>query len=134
MIRQNVRGASLAAKSDELFRQFLPELFELTGNSASPDNMHRIQKSSKETFSRDEIQLNDRTVMNSLGLISSIRWESYAFCKGGAGKGVNYGSLSKACFEEFQKVEKLVASVLGNDAGVLEPGFYSKEKINNAKT
>lgn len=56
-----------------------------------------------------------------------IRWETLCFIKSGAMKGKNAGTVTVACLEQSETVEELVASTIGTDAGVLEPGYYSKE-------
>ena len=63
--------------------------------------------------------------------MSVIRWETLCFIKGGAMKGKNAGTVTVACFEQSETVEALVASVIGTDAGVLDPGYYSKEWLIN---
>ena len=130
LTRGSDMGAPLARAADEAIKQYLPELFKKETNTLGLLKEYRIKKDASETFSREVIQVYDADTMNSLGKISSIRWESYAFVKGGAGKGVNYGSLSDSCHEQVKKVEDLAASVLGSDAGVLAPGFYSKDGLH----
>ena len=62
-----------------------------------------------------------------------IRWETLCFIKSGAMKGVNAGTLTVACWEQTETVEALVTAVVGNDAGVLDPGHYSKECLTLEK-
>ena len=75
---------------------------------------------------RDVITLTLEEALSSLGKLSSIRWETLAFCKSGAALGVNYGSLSKHCYKQVEETFKLITDVIGEDPTVLEPGYYSK--------
>ena len=42
-------------------------------------------------------------------------------------KGVDAGTLTVACLEQTETAEALIATIIGKDAGILEPGHYSKE-------
>ena len=74
---------------------------------------------------KDVISLTFEEALASVGKFSAIRWETLAFCKSGAGMGVNYGSLSNKCLKQVEETANLVADVIGDDPSVLEPGFYS---------
>ena len=54
--------------------------------------------------------------------------------KSGASKGVNASKLSTQCWEQAQKVEKMIASLYGEDASLLEPGYYSKLLLTPLQT
>ena len=82
-----------------------------------------------ETFARDRPRVNHKRLLATLGLASGLRWETYTFIKGGAARGVNFGSLTMACYEQTKKADDLIAFVVGADAGILPPGYYSKEMI-----
>ena len=82
-----------------------------------------------ETFCLDIPELNHRELMNELGLVTGVKWDTYAFIKGGANQGVNQGAVTGACFQQIKKADLVIAKVMGLDAGILAPGFYSKEKV-----
>ena len=78
-------------------------------------------------FSKLKPALDRRQVFLSLGMMALIRWETLCFIKSGAMKGVNAGTLTVACLEQTETAEALIATIIGKDAGILEPGHYSKE-------
>ena len=84
-----------------------------------------------ETFCKDKPEINHRQLMNELGLTTCMRWETYAFIKSGANQGVNQGTVTKACFQQIKTADAVIANVIGLDAGILAPGFHSKERIVN---
>ena len=84
-----------------------------------------IQRDGASTF-KDIINLTKEEALASLGKFSAIRWETLAFCKSGAAMGVNYGSLSKQCFKQYEESIDIITDVIGDDPTVLEPGYYSK--------
>ena len=103
------------------------------------ENLHRVRNSGSFNFNRSRVILNDATVfsnviieltadeiMVSLGKLSSLRWDTLAYIKSGATRGTNFGSLTKLCFEQVEKMTEIVASVIGEDPTILEHGFYSK--------
>ena len=104
------------------------------GWKVSPDNKveteYRLDIEEGCIFAREKLQLNRKELLVSLGKLSVIRWETLCFIKGGAMKGKNAGTVTVACLEQSETVEALVASVVGTDAGILEPGYYSKEKLS----
>ena len=61
-----------------------------------------------------------------IGKLSSVKWETYAFVKGGALMGEYAGKLTSYTHEQMLKADEIAASFLGTDVGVLEPGAYSK--------
>ena len=77
-------------------------------------------------FSSDDPQITFDEVIVSLGKLSGLRWDTLAYIKSGATRGTNFGSLTKLCFEQVEKMNEIVASVLGDDPSILEHGFYSK--------
>ena len=79
-----------------------------------------------EAFSREFVSLNKIDMLVSLGKISSIRWDTLAFIKGGAMKGTSYGFVSETCYLQKKKANEIISSVLGDDTSVLDPGYYSK--------
>jgi len=93
----------------------------------------RVIRPTDASIFRDNITITFEEVMASLGKLSAIRWETLAFCKSGAGLGVNYGSISPKCYKQVEETFKLITDVIGDDPTVLEPGFYSKlfRKVNN---
>ena len=82
-----------------------------------------------ETFCLDNPDLNHKQLMIELGLASVIRWDTYAFIKGGANQGVNQGAVTAACFQQIKKADVVIAKVIGLDAGILAPGYHSKERF-----
>ena len=99
----------------------------------------RRRNSGAFNFNRSRVKINDATVYSSndpqitfdemivaLGKLSSLRWETLAYIKSGATRGTNFGSLTKLCFEQVEKMNEIVASVFGEDPSILEHGFYSK--------
>ena len=92
------------------------------GRNAKP----KVKQRDGASIFKDVINLTFNEAMASLGKFSMIRWETLAYCKSGAGMGVNYGSLSKQCFKQYEEAIDLVADVIGDDPSVLEPGYYSK--------
>ena len=78
-------------------------------------------------FAKDKPQINKQDLLLSLGRISSIRCDTMGFLKGGAMKGAKAGTVTIASLEQYQTAEALLSAIIGNDAGILEPGHYSKE-------
>ena len=93
----------------------------------------RVTHPTDASLFRDNIAITFEEVLANLGKLSAIRWETLAFCKSGAGLGVNYGSLSPKCYKQIEETFKIIADVIGDDPTVLEPGFYSKlfRKVND---
>ena len=100
---------------------------------------YRVRNSGAFNFNRSRVIINDATVfcsnapeitsdevMASLGKLSSLRWDTLAYIKSGATRGTNFGSLTKLCFEQVEKMNEIVASVFGDDPSILEHGFYSR--------
>ena len=88
---------------------------------------HRLHIEEGTIFSKLNPKLVRCELFLSLGNISQIRWETLCFIKSGAMKGVNAGTVTVACLEQIESAEALIAFTIGKDAGVLEPGHYSKE-------
>ena len=70
--------------------------------------------------------INKYDILISLAKISSIKWDTLAFLKGGAMKGTNHGIISEQAYVLIKKAEVIITSVLGTDPSVLEPGYYTK--------
>ena len=76
---------------------------------------------------KDEIPgFTKEKLLNSAGKFSSVRWEHYAYVKGGAGLGESTGRLTEYTVQQLAKADEIATSFLGNDLGILEPGAYSK--------
>ena len=86
----------------------------------------RVQIDGETNFSRNEIQITKDEALIDLAKISSIRWETLAYIKSGCMKGTNFGTVSNLCFEQIGLVNHALASVIGDDASLLGPGYYSK--------
>ena len=82
-------------------------------------------------FTKTKPKLDRKELLLSLSKLALVRWETLCFIKSGAMKGVDSGTLTVACLEQTETAEKLIASVIGNDAGILDPGRYSKENFEN---
>ena len=91
----------------------------------------RITVDANTVFSKDKPLINKQDLLLSLGRISSIRCDTMGFLKGGAMKGSKAGTVTIASLEQYQTAEALLSAVVGNDAGVLEPGHYSKENLSH---
>ena len=80
----------------------------------------------RELMGREEIDFTKEKLMTSAGKYSGVRWEHYAYVKGGAGLGENVGRLTEYTFQQLSKADEIATSFLGNDLSILEPGAYSK--------
>ena len=80
----------------------------------------------RDNWGRDEIDLCRKKLIISIGKFTSVRWEHYAYTKGGAGLGENAGRLTEYTYQQMTKADEIATSFLGNDLGILEPGAYSK--------
>ena len=104
----------------------MPDLFRIRG-TGSPESLNksRVKIIEGETFSNPDATLDYHEELVALIMLSSIRWESMAYVKSGAMKGINYGNVSHACNEQIEAMNEMLAKVIGTDASVLEPGYYS---------
>ena len=87
----------------------------------------RVKVDSSTKIAKENPELNKQELLISLGRISAVRLDTLCFVKGGAMKGTKAGTVTIACHEQLETAEALLAAVIGEDAGVLEPGPYSKE-------
>ena len=81
---------------------------------------------SATNFARNKVLITKEEALVDLAKMSSIRWETLAFIKSGCMKGTDFGTVSNPCLEQIGMVNHALASVIGDDASVLEPGYYSK--------
>lgn len=72
-----------------------------------------------ERMGRDEIEFTREKLLNSAGKYSCVRWEHYAYIKGGAGLGENIGKLTEYTYQQMNKADEIATSFLGNDLGKL---------------
>ena len=79
-----------------------------------------------DNWGRTEIALCRKKLIILIGKFTSVKWEHYAFIKGGAGHGENSSRLTEFTFQQMTQADEIASSFLGNDLGVLEPGAYSK--------
>ena len=114
-------------KIDDSIRKFLPELlnthikpFSLK-NEGCPIDIMMLDK-----WGKDQIAISLESLVVHIGKLTSVKWERYAFVKGGGAMGENIGKLTKFTHEQTKKADKIASSVLGTDAGVLTPHTYSK--------
>ena len=123
-------------KIDDCIRKFLPELLNshvkpfALNNEGCPLDMNLLEK-----WGKDEIALTKEQLVVHAGKLSFIRWEIYAFIKGGGAMGENTGKLTQFTHEQMKKADIIASSVLGTDAGVLAPKTYSclfKTELQNS--
>ena len=109
--------------------------------------------SKDDVWSKPKLEVNRKMVTVGLGKIAGIRWERYAFVKGGALMGENTGKLTsgsvslikrvsiaqlleivfcrilwnyyKYTERQMEKADQIASSFLGTDVGILAPGSYS---------
>ena len=86
----------------------------------------RIHIDNNDYISKVKIEITREDALISLAKMSSIRWDTLCYLKGGAMRGVNHGTLSNPCYDEVKQSQPIIASVIGLDPGILEPGYYSK--------
>ena len=114
-------------KIDDCIRKFLPELLNShvkpfsTKNEGCPLNIALL-----DTWGRDSIDITREKLVVHIGKFTAVKWERYAFVKGGGAFGENMGKLTKFTYLQMQKADEIASSILGNDAGVLAPHTYSK--------
>ena len=114
-------------KIDDCIRQFLPELLNShvkpfsQGNEGCPLDINLMEK-----WGKDCIEITREKLVVHVGKVSVVRWERYAFVKGGGTLGENVGKLTRFTYEQMTKADEIASSVLGTDAGVLGPRTYSK--------
>lgn len=89
----------------------------------------RVELDSDIPLARENPVINKQELLISLGRISAIRLDTICFIKSGAMKGPKAGTVTIACHEQLETAEALLSSVVGDDSGILEPGFYSKERV-----
>ena len=87
----------------------------------------RVRMDPKGTIARENPEISKQDLLISLGKMSAVRIDTLCYIKSGAMKGAKAGTVTVACQEQLEIAETLLASVIGDDAGVLEPGNYSKE-------
>ena len=104
----------------------MPDLFRIRGSGAPESlNKSRVKITDGETFSNPAASIDYHEELVALIMLSSIRWESMAYVKSGAMKGINHGNVSFACNEQIEAMNEMLAKVIGSDASILEPGYYS---------
>ena len=86
----------------------------------------RIKVMAGENLTRNEIVMGKVEVINALGKLTAIRWDTLSYLRSGAMRGVNQGTLAPECYKQEHQAEKLIVSVFGSDPSCLEPGYYSK--------
>ena len=89
-------------------------------NEGCPLNINKLDK-----WGKDEIAITKEQLVVHAGKLSVIRWDIYAFIKGGGAMGENTGKLTKYTHDQMNKADIIASSVLGTDAGVLAPRTYS---------
>ena len=125
ILKEDNSNVRLGFRIEELAKKFLPELLKVRKSRGKNGKPKVIQRDGASLF-KDVINLTFDEALASLGKFSAIRWETLAFCKSGAAMGVNYGSLSKQCYKQYEESINIMTDVIGDDPSVLEPGFYSK--------
>ena len=114
-------------KVDAIIKENLPELL---WNRAVPfaKTMEGcpIMCEHMKLWGKDEIEFDEERVMVSIGKYSCIRYECYAYVKGGAMMGEDTGKLTGFTFEEMNKANDVMESNLGTEVDILEPGSYSQ--------
>ena len=114
-------------KIDECIRKFLPDLLNAhvkpfsKGNEGCPLDIDLM-----ESWGKEWIDLTREKLVVHVGKLTAVRFERYAFIKGGGALGEEVGKLTKFTFGQMQKADAIASSVLGRDAGVLAPRTYSK--------
>lgn len=131
ILSEDNEGINIGCRIDDLIKANLPLLFKTRNSGFLNFNLSRVQVdgigiTDATVYSRTSIELTFDEVMVSLGKLSSIRWETLAYIKSGATRGTNFGSLTELCFEQVEKMNETVASVVGDNPDVLDPGYYSK--------
>ena len=114
-------------KIDDCIRKFLPELLNshvtpfAQGNEGCPLDINLMEQWGKEC-----IDITREKLVVHVGKVSVVRWERYAFIKGGGALGEDVGKLTRFTYDQMKKADEIASSVLGKDAGVLSPHTYSK--------
>ena len=87
----------------------------------------RVKKEEMESYARLQVTITKEQLFVALAKVSAIRWETMCYLKGGVTNGEQSTTITVACMDQLTKAESLIADVFGTDAGILEPGHYSKE-------
>ena len=122
---------AIAKKCDEVIRKNFPSLLSLDVEGFPSAKKRRVRFDEGDTFSLDDPLIDWHDTMISIAQISSIRWDTLCFLKGGAmKKGENRGTLSDKCLEEADKAEDMIMSLL-SDPSIFDPGYYSKDGLTS---
>ena len=78
-----------------------------------------------ELMGKEEIDFDRKKVLVSMGKFTSVKWEHYAYIKGGGALGEEAGKITEFTLQQMQKVDEMATSFLGSDLGILEPLNYS---------
>ena len=126
ILSEDNEGINIGCRIDDLIKANIPSLLAVRNSGFLNFNRSRVQLPVAAVYSRSKVELSFDEVIVSLGKLSSIRWETLAYIKSGATRGTNFGTLTELCFEQVEKMNEIVASVIGDNPDVLDPGYYSK--------
>ena len=118
-------------KVDECIKNNLPHLLSrrTTGFAQNENEAMKncpIKCRFLDNWGKMEIDLCRKKLIISIGKYTSVRWEHYAYTKGGAGLGENASRLTEFTYQQMIEADEIATSFLKGDLGVLEPGAYSK--------
>lgn len=126
MLKEDNDGINIGCRIDDLIKNHLPDLYRVRNSGSFNFNRSRVKRNDATVFGKTNPDLDANETLVSLGKLSSIRWETMAYIKSGATRGTNFGSLTDLCFQQVEKMNEIVATVLGEDPSILEPGYFSK--------
>ena len=133
IMSEDNEGINIGCRVDDLIKNHLPELYRVRNSGAfngafagSNQSRSRVKINDATVFAKKVPDLNTNEILVSLGKLSSLRWETMAYIKSGATRGTNFGTLTDLCLEQVEKMNEIVASVLGDDPSILDPGYFSK--------
>ena len=123
--KRNEVFASTGVKLDNCIKEIFPILFD-DGAKPFAENTAHILYETGTTWTRDSTDFCRQTALVTLGKISAVKWDSYAFVKAGGCMGKSAGQLTEYTYNQIAKADQVAASVLGTNVGIVEPGAYTK--------